>query len=297
MSQLRARIAAGQFAVTAELVPRLAGGASALLEEGEPLRGLVDAINVTDGAAASTAMSSTAAAAILANHGLEPVLQITCRDRNRLAICADLLGSSAQGVVNMLVLTGDDPARGDQPEAKPVFDLNSGQVMSIARRMRDDQALENGKTITEPPDFYIGGADMPIDPPADWQPTALQAKIDNGAQFVQTQFCFDPAIAERYIGRLREEGITERLAILLGIGPIASAKSARWMNDNLYGVSVPEALIARLEGAGDRNAQKREGIRICTELLERYRALEGIAGVHIMAPGAGTKAIAAVLRN
>jgi methylenetetrahydrofolate reductase (NADPH) len=296
MSQLRTRIAAGEFATTAELVPRLAGGATALREEGEHLRGLVDAINVTDGAAATTAMSSAAAAAILANNGLEPVLQITCRDRNRLALCADLLGSSAQGIVNALILTGDDPSTGDQPEAKPVFDLNSGQVMSIARMMRDEAVLENGKKIIEPPDFFIGAADMPIDPPADWKPAGLLAKIDNGAQFVQTQFCFDPAIAERYIARLREEGITEQVAILLGIGPIASVKSAHWMNHHLYGVTVPDAVIARLEGAGDSAAQRQEGIRICVELLDQYRQLEGLAGVHIMAPAGTTKTIAAVLQ-
>ena len=297
MSQLRTRISAGEFAVTAELVPRLAGGATALLEEGEHLRGLVDAINVTDGAAATTSMSSISAAAILANNGLEPVLQLTCRDRNRLAICADLLGGSAQGIVNVLVLTGDDPGKGDQPETKPVFDLNSAQVMSIARMMRDEAALENGRKIIEAPDFYIGGADMPVDPPANWQPTSLLAKIDSGAQFVQTQFCFDPAIAGRYTGRLREEGVTEKVAILLGIGPIASARSARWMNENLYGVTVPEAVIARIEGAGDGAAQKQEGIRICAELLNQYRDLEGVAGVHIMAPASNTKAISAVLRS
>jgi len=297
MSQLSARISAGQFAITAELVPRLAGGATALLEEGEHLRGLVDAINVTDGAGATTSMSSTAAAAILASNGLEPVLQVTCRDRNRLALCADLLGSSAQGVANVLILTGDDPGKGDQPEAKPVFDLNSAQVMGIARLMRDEGVLGNGKKIVEPPGFFIGGADMPIDPPADWQPTSLLAKIDSGAQFVQTQFCFDAAIAGRYVARLREEGITERLAILLGIGPIASVRSARWMNENLFGVTVPDAVIARLQGAGDSAAQKQEGLRICAELLEQYRELEGVAGVHIMAPASSTKAIAAVLRS
>jgi methylenetetrahydrofolate reductase (NADPH) len=147
-----------------------------LLEEGEHLRGLVDAINVTDGAAASTSMSSAAAAAILGNAGLQPVLQVTCRDRNRLALCADLLGASAQSIVNVLILTGDDPSQGDQPDAKPVFDLSSGQVMSIARMMRDDAVLDNGKQIIEAPDFYIGGADMPVNPAAQWQPTSLRAK-------------------------------------------------------------------------------------------------------------------------
>ncbi len=295
MKTLQDKTAAGDFVITAEIVPAAAGGSRKLLEEAEPLRGLVDAINVTDGAGASTAMSSAAASAILAANGFESVLQLTCRDRNRLAICADLLGAAAQNVRNMLVLTGDDPAKGDQPEAKPVFDLNSGEVMSIARAMRDEAALPNGKGVDEPPAFFIGCADVPIDPPADWEPKGLIAKIDNGAQFVQTQFCFDPTVAGRYIAALREAGITDKLKVLLGIGPIASAKSARWMDQNLFGVSVPPAIIERIEAAGDGAAQKQEGIKICRELLEEYRALDGVAGVHIMAPAASTKAIAAVL--
>ncbi|MFK7730255.1 MAG: methylenetetrahydrofolate reductase [Pseudomonadales bacterium] len=295
MKTLQEKTAAGNFVITAEIVPAAAGGSRKLLEEAEPLRGLVDAINVTDGAGASTAMSSAAASAILSANGFDSVLQLTCRDRNRLALCADLLGAAAQNVRNMLVLTGDDPAKGDQPEAKPVFDLNSGEVMSIARAMRDDAALPNGKAVDEPPAFFIGCADVPIDPPSDWEPKALLAKIGFGAQFAQTQFCFDPAVAKRYMAALREAGITDQLKIILGIGPIASAKSARWMDENLYGVSVPPAIIERIEAAGDNAAQKQEGIAICRELLEEYRALDGVAGVHIMAPAASTKAIAAVL--
>ncbi len=295
MRTLQEKTAAGDFVITAEIVPAAAGGTRKLLQSAEPLRGLVDAINVTDGAAASTAMSSAAASAILAAHGFESVVQLTCRDRNRLALCADMLGAAAQGVRNMLVLTGDDPAKGDQPEAKPVFDLNSGEVMQIARAMRDDASLPNGKAVDEPPAFFIGCADVPIDPPADWEPDGLRAKISNGAQFAQTQFCFDPAMAVKYLAALQNSGITDQLSIILGIGPIASAKSARWMDQNLFGVSVPEAIIDRIESAGDAAAQKREGIKICRELLEEYRALDGVAGVHIMAPAASTKAIADVL--
>lgn len=295
MSIIKQKTDANDFVITAEIVPKATAGSSKLLAEAEPLRGLVDAINVTDGAGASTAMSSAAASALLAANGFEPVLQLTCRDRNRLALCADLLGAAAQGIENMLVLTGDDPSKGDQPEAKPVFDLNSVQIMDIARNMRDDASLPNGKAVDEPPSFFIGAADVPIDPPADWKPEGLLAKLEHGAQFVQTQFCFEPALAQRYIAALQRAGVTDKLSIILGIGPIASARSARWMDENLYGVSIPEHIINRLEEAGDAAAQKQEGIVICRELLEEYRTMQGVAGVHIMAPAASTTAIAAVL--
>jgi len=149
--------------------------------------------------------------------------------------------------------------------------------------------LPSGKKIDERPAFFVGAADMPLDPPADWKPEGLQAKIDNGAQFAQTQFCFEPEVARRYIGRVREEGITEKIGVLLGIGPILSAKSARWMNDNLYGVSIPEATIKRLEQASDA---KKEGRKLCAELIQQYREIPGLAGVHIMAPAQKPDAIA-----
>ena len=266
MTALSDRIKNKQFAITAEIVPPVAGSGELLLAEAEHLRGLVDAINVTDGAGANTTMSSFAASAILAGRGFEPVLQITCRDRNRIALTADLLGAAAQGSYNLLALMGDDPAKGDQPEATAVFDLNSREVMELARMLRDDAVLPSGKAVTSPPQFYIGAADMPLDPPDDWKPVALQSKIDSGAQFTQTQFCFEPDVARRFIGRLNDGGITEQVGILLGIGPIVSAKSARWMNKNLYGVTIPEQTIKRLEDAKDAKA---EGRLICAELIQQ----------------------------
>ncbi len=289
MSMLSNRIKDGQFAITAELVPPVSADRQHLLADAEHLRGKVDAINVTDGAGATTTMSSFSAAALLAGAGFEPVLQVTCRDRNRIALTADLLGAAAQGISNLLVLMGDDPAKGDQPEAKPVFDLDSRQVMQLARSLRDDAVLPSGKALLAAPDLFIGGADMPIDPPADWQPTGLQSKIDSGAQFTQTQFCFEPVVAARFIGRLRDEGITEKVGVLLGIGPIVSVRSANWMNENLYGVTIPEATIKRLEGAADAKA---EGRKICAELIQQYREIPGLAGVHIMAPAQKADAIA-----
>ncbi len=289
MTLLSTKIEQGEFAITAEIVPPLAASKAQLLQEAELIRGVVDAVNVTDGAGASTTMSSFAASAILAAADFEPVLQITCRDRNRIALTAELLGAAAQGCYNLLVLMGDDPAKGDQPDAKPVFDLDSRELMRIATSLRVAGKMPSGKTISERPPFFVGAADMPIDPPADWKPTGLQAKIEAGAVFAQTQFCFEPEVARRYIARLSDEGITESLGILLGIGPILSAKSARWMNENLYGVTIPQSTIERLEQAKDA---KLEGRKICAELIQQYREIPGLAGVHIMAPAQKPDAIA-----
>jgi methylenetetrahydrofolate reductase (NADPH) len=290
---LRERLAAGRFVVTAEITPPLSASAADLLARAAPLAGLVDAVNVTDSPAARTAMSSFAASAILAGAGIEPVLQVTCRDRNRIAIAGELLGAAALGVGNLLVLTGDDPRGGDQPEAKPVFDLDSRAVMTLARSMRDDGALPSGRTLATAPDFHIGCADTPFDPPAGWTPDGLFAKIEAGADFAQTQFCFDIGLAERYFARLREHGITERLKILAGIGPIASAGSARWMSQSLFGVTVPEAIIDRLEAAADPTA---EGRAICLELIDGLARIPGVAGIHIMAPQQPSSVIAEIVR-
>lgn len=293
VSRLRQSIESETFVVTAEIVPPLSANASRLVAAAASLGSAVTAINVTDAAAGRTTMSSFAAAALLAAHGYEPVLQVTCRDRNRIALAADLIGASAQGVHNLLILRGDDPAGGDQPEAKQVFDLESAALMTLARDMRDQGTLPSGRTIEPPPQFFIGAADVPRVPDEKWESKWLLRKIDGGAQFLQTQFCFDLGLAERYIGRLRADGITERLGVILGVGPIRSAKSARWMNENLFGVHVPEQVIERLERSADPAA---EGRRICAELIEGLRDIPGVAGAHIMAPGGGAPAIADVLK-
>lgn len=292
--QLERRVRDGTFAITAEVVPPLSADPGDLLARAAPLKGLVDAVNVTDGAGARTAMSSLAAAAILAQAGIEPVLQFTCRDRNRIALAADLVGAAALGVKNLLIIHGDDPATGDQPDATAVFDLDSRQMMSLAQAMRDEGRLPPDREIATPPHFFIGCADSPHDPADDWKPNGLLAKIGAGAQFAQTQFCFDLGVAERYGARLAQAGVTDRLRFLYGVGPLASAKSARWMNENLFGVSIPEAIIDRLEGARDARA---EGLRICIELIEGLSRLPHVDGVHVMAPTQGSGAIAEVLRG
>lgn len=280
-SRLERVLRAGAFAVTAETVPPLSGDANAVLEVAAPLRRLVDAVNVTDGAGARVHLSALAAAAILAREGIEPVLQFTCRDRNRLALQADLLGAAALGVRNVLCLRGDDPSAGDQPEAKAVFDLDSAELIATAAAMRDAGRLPSGRAIEAPPRFFIGAVDTPIDPAPDWSPDSLRNKLDRGADFVQTQLCFDFHVIERYIGRLRDEGLTERLFILVGLGPISSARSARWMRERLWGVRIPDAVVERLEHTADPKA---EGRRICVELIRRLTELPGVSGVHVMAP-------------
>ena len=291
---LESLLAAGRFVVTAEVTPPLSADAGVLLARAAPLKGKADAVNVTDGAGARATMSSLAAAAILVRAGNEPVLQVACRDRNRIALAADLIGAAALGVTNILALHGDDPEGGDLPDAKPVYDLDSRGVMALARQLREDGTLPSGRAVQPPPRLFIGGADTPFDPPAGWQPTALLAKAEAGADFVQTQFCFDPAVAGRYLARLAEAGLTERLAIILGVGPLASARQARWMNENLHGVSVPEGVIERLERAADPAA---EGRKLCVELIQGLSEIPGVAGVHLMAPQQKAEAIARVIED
>jgi methylenetetrahydrofolate reductase (NADPH) len=292
MSSLETKISAGRFVITAEIVPPLSAAAGKLLAEAQLLQGKVDAINVTDAAAGKTSMSSFAAAAILAANGHEPILQVTCRDRNRIALAGDLIGAAAQGIQNLLILKGDDPKGGDQPDAKPVFDYESSQLLALARDLRDKGTLPSGRKVEPAPKFFIGGADVPRRPDANWKAGPLLAKIENGADFVQTQFCFDLDVCRAYIDRLRSEGIIERLAVIIGVGPIRSAKSARWMNENLFGVHVPDATIQRLDGAKDQAA---EGRAICAELIAGLREIRGVAGAHVMAPAQGPEAIAQVL--
>jgi methylenetetrahydrofolate reductase (NADPH) len=226
-------------------------------------------------------MGALAAAAILAQAGIEPVLQFTVRDRNRLALQGDLLGAAALGVPNILCLHGDDLSRSDQPEAKPVYDIDSIALMATAHRLRDHGTLPSGRPIEPRPRLLIGAADAPVDPPAGWQPLKLAAKVAAGADFVQTQFCFDLPLLRRYLAALADHGLADKVRILVGIGPLASAKAARWMIDNLRGVHIPEAFIQRLEQAADSRA---EGRRICIELLQELAEIDGVAGAHLMAP-------------
>lgn len=285
---------AGVFVVTSETTPPLSATADDLRVRVAPLAGIADAVNVTDGAGARPHMASLAAAALMVGDGIEPVLQFTMRDRNRLALQADLLGAAALGIANILCLHGDDIAGGDQPDAKPVWDLDSRGLITTARAMRDEAVLPSGRAISGPPALFIGAADTPRDPDPDWSAEGLRAKVAAGAQFFQTQYCFDPAIVARYMARLGDEGIIDQAAFIVGIGPIRSGKSARWMNANLWGVDIPDPIIARIEGADD---EAEEGIRICAELIAALQDIPGVAGAHIMGPRSEAASAEAIKRS
>ena len=279
MSLLQTRLRSGQFVVTAEITPPVSTDPAEFLRRALPLKGLATAINVTDGAGAKVHLSSLTAAHFLVQSGLEPIFQMTCRDRNRIALQGDLLGAAALGIHNILVLAGDDPKAGDQPEAKPVFDLNTRELIATARCMRDESRLPSGTEIERAPELFIGAADVPTDPKPGWTPAGLLAKAQAGADFVQTQFCMDIGLVRRYAARLREAGLN--LPVLIGIAPIPSARSARWMREKLFGTVVPDSIIERLERAPD---PRLEGRKICVELLRELAETPGVAGAHVMAP-------------
>jgi methylenetetrahydrofolate reductase (NADPH) len=280
-NSLQDKLRAGRFAITAEVTPPVSASRDELIDKALPLKGLADAVNITDGAGARPHLGAVTAAAMLVQEGIEPILQFTCRDRNRIALQSDLLGAAASGVRNLLMLRGDDPSAGDQPDAKPVFDLDARQLLETARRLRDAGELPTGKKVSGRADFFLGGADNPIDPPPGWEPKSLAGKIAGGAQFVQTQFCMDAGVVRRYMARLNEHGIADKVYFLIGVVPLRSAKSARWMKEKLYGTIIPDALVERMEQASDPAA---EGRRICVEVIDALTEIPNVAGVHIMAP-------------
>ncbi|MCP5371974.1 MAG: methylenetetrahydrofolate reductase [Hyphomicrobiales bacterium] len=270
----------GEFAVTAELNPPDSADPEDVYERAAVFEGWVDGINATDGSGANCHMSSMGICALLSRIGFATVMQISCRDHNRIAIQGNVLGGAAMGVANFLCLTGDGVQAGDQPDAKPVFDLDSISLLNTLRTMRDESRFLSGRKITTPPQIFIGGAINPFAPPYDYRPLRLAKKIAAGAQFVQSQYCYDIPMLERYMDRVRDLGLHRQCYILIGVGPLASARAARWIRSNVPGVHIPDPIIERLEGATD---QKREGKRICIDLIQQIREIEGIAGVHMMA--------------
>lgn len=280
-SRLKQILDSGLFALTAEITPPTSSDLADLLAKAAPLKGLADAVNVTDGAGARAHLEATIAASALLEYGIEPIVQLTCRDRNRIALQSQLLGAAALGLTNILVLKGDDPTAGDQPEAKPVFDLDSAGLAQTAASIRDRAQLPYGRKVGGSAHFFIGVADAPIDPPDGWMPVSLLKKLDAGAQFAQTQFCMDADILRRYVARLAQSGIADQLYLLVGVAPLASARSARWIKNNLAGSIIPDWIIERLEKSGDPVA---EGRAICIDLLREYAQIPGVSGAHIMAP-------------
>lgn len=271
---------AGVFAVTAEIAPPDSADPADVFARAALFDGVVDALNATDGSGANCHMSSVGMCALLTRRGHAMVMQVSCRDRNRIAIQGDVLGAAAMGVANILCLTGDGVQSGDHPEAKPVFDLDCMTSLQMIRKMRDERQFLSGRELSSPPRVFLGAAANPFAPPRDYRPWRLAKKIAAGAQFVQTQYCFDIGIFRDYMAAVRDAGLHEKVFILAGVGPLASARSAQWIRDNVAGVHIPEGVIRRLEGARD---QAEEGMKICLEMIEQLRQIEGVRGVHIMA--------------
>ncbi len=270
----------GKFAVTAELAPPDSANPKDVYARARVFDGYVDGMNATDGSGANCHMSSVGMCALLTRIGYAPVMQIACRDRNRIAIQGDVLGGAAMGVANILCLTGDGVQAGDHPEAKPVFDLDSISLLETVCIMRDQGQFLSGRKITEPPRVFLGAVANPFAPPYEFRPLRMAKKITAGAQFIQTQYCYDIPQFKVFMNRARDLGIFEKCFILAGIGPLASARAATWIRNNVPGIHIPDAVIKRLAGAQD---QKKEGRQLCIDLIQELREIKGVSGVHIMA--------------
>jgi len=271
---------AGAFAITAELAPPDSADPEDVYRRARVFEGYVDAINATDGSGANCHMSSLAVCALLTRIGHAPVMQISCRDRNRIAIQGDILGGAAMGVCNMLCLTGDGVQAGDHPQAKPVFDLDALSLLKIARDLREEHRFQSGRKISYAPRVFFGAAENPVTPPLEFRALRLAKKVDAGAQFIQTQYVYDLDRLRLFMRAVEDLGLFERVFILVGVGPLRSAKAADWMRTNVPGIHVPDNVIARLAGAAD---QAREGRNICIELIQELHAIKGVSGVHVMA--------------
>ena len=273
----------GRFAVTSELNPPDSADPREVYERAVVLAEVCDAVNAVDASGANVHMSSIGICALLSRAGYAVVYQISCRDRNRIAIQGDVLGAAAMGVANVLCLTGDGVQCGDQPGAKPVFDLDSISLLQAIRTMRDEGRFLSGRALSAPPRLFLGAAANPFAPPYDYRPLHLAKKLAAGAEFIQTQYCFDLPLFERFMARVRELGLHERCFIMVGVGPLVSARAARWMRSNVPGVHIPDAVIERLERAGSPKAARAEGKALCIEMIQCLREIKGAAGVHVMA--------------
>jgi methylenetetrahydrofolate reductase (NADPH) len=271
---------AGRFTVTSELAPPDSADPDEVYRRARVFDGYVDAINATDGSGANCHMSSIGVCALLTHVGYAPIMQISCRDRNRIAIQGDILGAAAMGVCNLLCLTGDGVQAGDHPQARAVFDLDCVSLLDIARTLRDEHRFQSGRKISFAPRVFLGAAENPCAPPLEWRPLRLAKKIAAGAQFIQTQYCFDIARLRQFMIRIEELGLIDKVFLLIGVGPLRSAKAAEWMRAHVPGLYIPDAVIARLAGAAD---QAREGRNLCVELIQEIRTLRGVHGVHVMA--------------
>ena len=276
-SLLHKKLLDGNFVYTAETTPPDSADQEVILTKTKPLKYIADAVNLTDSPGAKVHMSALTAAIILAQNDIEPILQLTVRDRNRLALQGDLVGASALGVHNILCLSGDDPKIGDQPETIAVNDIDSLTLVATADLMRRKGKFPSGRLIEPPPKLFIGGAEVPTEGKPNTE--KILNKIKTGINFFQTQYVFDKKILKEYMKVLDDEGILEKTFFIIGLGPFTSAKSAQWMNNNLFGVNVPEKIIKRLEQSKD---EKKESKKICLELIHHFKEINGVMGIHLM---------------
>ncbi|HJO33401.1 MAG: methylenetetrahydrofolate reductase [Anaerolineales bacterium] len=281
-SRLERVLNSGRFAVTAELNPPDSADPESVYERAIVLAEVCDGINATDASGAHVHMSSVGVCALLTRAGYEPVMQVSCRDRNRIAVQGDLLGAAAMGVRNVLCLTGDGVETGDHPDAKPVFDLDSVTLLKTARSMCEQSRFMSGRELDVPPRFFLGAAANPFVPPLEFRPHRLAKKVRAGADFIQTQFCFDVPLLQQFMQAVRDLGLAEKVFILAGVGPIRSARAGEWMRTNVPGVHIPDAVIARLNGV-PTDRQAAEGKRLCVEIIQQVREIPGVSGVHVMA--------------
>jgi 5,10-methylenetetrahydrofolate reductase len=270
----------GEFAVTAEIGPSKGSVASVIQKRGELLRSYCDAVNVTDNQSAVVRMSSWASCVMLKQMGLDPVMQIVVRDRNRLAIQSDVLGAVALGINNILCLSGDHQMLGNHPNAKGVYDIDSIQLIQMLKTMRDERKFQCGEDISGEVPIYIGAAANPFADPFEYRVMRLAKKVRAGADFIQTQAVFDVAKFAKWLEMVRERGLDKKVHILAGVIPMKSAGMARYMRDNVAGVYVPDEIVTRMQ---DAKEAKEEGVRICLETIEKLKDIEGVHGIHIMA--------------
>jgi 5,10-methylenetetrahydrofolate reductase len=279
-SRLEQILRAGKFAVTAEVGPPKSSEAGVIQKKGELLRQAADAFNVTDNQTAIVRMSSIAASRLLVEMGLEPVIQMTCRDRNRIAMQSDLLGAQALGIRDVLCLSGDHMIGGNHPQARKVFDLDSVNLVGMVRGMNEGK-FECGEELKPPVKFFIGAVENPFAPPYEFRPFRLHKKVEAGAQFIQTQMIFNVPRFKEFMAKVCDLGIDKHAYILAGVGPLKSPGMARYMRDNVAGCEVPDEFVKRMEKT-PKDKWRSEGISVCVEIIEQMKNIPGVAGVHIM---------------
>lgn len=281
-SRLERILRAGHFAVTSELSPPDSADPEDAREAIAVLADSVDAMNATDGSGAHCHMSSVAICTLVNQAGYDPVLQIGCRDRNRIAIQGDVLGAHALGARNVLCLTGDDVTAGDQPQAKRVFDFDCMHLLRTLKIMRDKSMFLSGRPLKSAPKLFLGAASNPFVQPYDWRPLRLAKKVEAGADFIQTQYCYDIPRLKTFMQRVCDMGLHEKVFILVGVGPLRSERAAEFMRNNVPGVHIPDEVVERLRQT-PKKEKRAEGKKICVELIQQIQEIPGVSGIHIMA--------------